>query len=90
MAILDDVKGSLGISNTSKDADITRTIDSAKQAMKMQGVQIIDETDPHTEQCIILYCRAWYNFQGDGERYSAQFERMANALALELDYMEES
>lgn len=86
MAILDKVKLSLGKTGTAKDSDIQSTIDAAKQDLRIKGVAWVQETDPLTERAIIQYCRAWYNFQGDGERYLKAYEQMANAMALDVDY----
>lgn len=86
MAILEAVKLSLGKSGTSRDTDIISTIEAAKHDLRMRGVQLIIDTDPVTERAIIQYCRAWYNFQGEGERYQKAYESMSNAMALDADY----
>ena len=88
MAILDSVKTDLGITNTAFDTDLTVAIKAAEQKLKMQGVEVISETDELTAIAISYYCRGWKNFQGDGLRYEAAFERLADAMALSGDYKE--
>lgn len=88
MAILDDVKSSLGIRTQQKDADISDTINSAKKLLRLHGVNVINDTDPHTAQLIKLYCRGWYNYQGNGEQYMHAFRMAADQMALSLDYKE--
>ena len=86
MTVLQKVKSSLGITSNTRDTDIQLAIDSAMQQMQMMGVERVFENDPHTVMCIIMYCRGFFNFQGDGERYSERFEHMANGMALAEEY----
>lgn len=88
MDLLEAVKKSLGISNSNRDDDVLLTIESAKQKLSMIGVNYVYEDDPHTAQAIIMYCRGWYNFQGDGERYMQRFEAMASAMSMASEYDE--
>lgn len=85
-AILASVKLDLGISNTVKDSVIQDSIASAKQELRMHGVRAIDEEDPLTAQALKFYCRGFFNFQGDGERYMKAFEHLADSMALSGDY----
>lgn len=86
MALLDDVKTSLGISHSKLDADITLAISACKKDLAMAGVSVIYESDALTEQAVKLYCRAWYNYQGAGERYSTAYTALKNSMALCGDY----
>lgn len=86
MAILDEVKASLNVTNDYHDNDIHSTIEAAKQDMRMKGVRIIDENDAKTLSVIKLFCRAWYNYQGDGTVYDERYTLAANGMAKELEY----
>lgn len=86
MAIFNDVKNALGISHNKKDSDIMDTIAAAKRKMRMQGVNIIIDSDPLTAQAIKLYAKGEYNFQGDGERYTKAFSSLADAMAMSDEY----
>lgn len=88
MALLDRVKTSLGITTTTRNDDILMSIEAAKQDMRMRGVDNINEADDYTAQTIIMYCRGWYNFQGDGERYNENYGKRADSMAVSLDYKE--
>ena len=86
MAILDDVKGRLHISNSASDNDLTDTIEAAKQDMSRAGLAVIVDTEPLTRQAIKLYCMADYNYQGQGERWQASYEGLRDSMALSGDY----
>lgn len=89
MAILDKVKNDLGIGGTARDTQITLAIETAKAKLGMTGVDIVAETDEYTCSAIIMFCRAWFNFQGDGERYEKAFQAMADSMSMASEYAEE-
>ena len=80
------IKTDLGITNERKDSNIETAIESAKIQMALRGVRVIAETDPTTVNCIELYCRYWFNFQGEADRFFQAFEFLANAMALSEEY----
>ena len=80
------VKTDLGIKNNKHDAEIEMAIESAKIQMAMRGVTVINETDPTTVTCVELFCRHWFNFQGEAQRFFQAFEFLANAMALSSEY----
>ncbi len=82
MAILDDVKKSLGIIHNKLDDDIETAIKACQIDLQMAGVVDIDDTDPLTAQAIKLYCRSWYNYQGVSERYEQYYNSVKNAMAV--------
>lgn len=84
------VKTDLGIRNDVHDASIATAIDAAKIQMTMRGVTVIEETDPTAITCIELFCRHWFNFQGEAERFFKAFEFLANAMAQSSEYGEDA
>lgn len=84
--LLNQVKTDLGIKNDKRNAELTAAILSAKQRLRMAGVNIVDVSDPLTAQAVKLACRAWVNFQGEAERYESAFGKLADAMALSGDY----
>lgn len=90
MTLLEEIKLSLGGINHSKlDDEITQTIRAA--CLDMQRVGILDaedlvKTDPLARQCVKLYCRGNYNYQGQGERWAAAYESARDSLSLSVDY----
>lgn len=86
MAILNDVKNSLHISNTANDGDITGVIDACKIDLKLSGIVTVDDTDALTKQAIKLYARGYFNYQGDGERWQKAYDGLKNSMALCGDY----
>ena len=84
------VKTDLGIKNNKHDAEIEMAIESAKIQMAMRGVTVINETDPTTVTCVELFCRHWFNFQGEAQRFFQAFEFLANAMAKSSEYGEDA
>lgn len=82
------VKTDLGIRNDYHYDQINLAINTAKAQMMMRGVTVINETDPTTVICVELYCRYWFNFQGEAQRFFQAFEFLANAMAISSEYGE--
>lgn len=82
MAILDNVKNSLGISNSKKDEEITSAIQAAKLELTRVGVEVVDDSNALTSTAIKLWCRSWFNYQGEAERYMAAFEKLRDAMSM--------
>lgn len=88
--LVNAVKTDLGITSDRRNGDITTAIMAAEARLSMIGVEIVDETDEVTEQAVKLYCRGWFNFQGDSERYEQAFEKLANAMSHAAEYQGEN
>lgn len=86
MAILDDVKKSLHITNTANDDDINDVIEACKIDLGLSGVAVAEDTDALTKQAIKLYARGYFNYQGDGERWQKAYDGLKNSMALCGDY----
>lgn len=86
MAILDDVKKSLHITNTANDADISDAIEACKIDLTLGGALIVDEDDALTKQAIKLYVRGYFNYQGEGERWQKAYSALKDSMALCGDY----
>lgn len=90
MTLLEEIKMSLGGINHSKlDDEINSSIRAACLDMQRVGIQDAEElakTDPLVLQCIKLYCRGFYNYQGQGERWDAAYEAARDSLSLSVDY----
>lgn len=84
------VKTDLGIKNNVHDDGIYTAIEAAKIQMAMRGVKVIEEDDPTAVTCIELFCRHWFNFQGEAQRFFQAFEFLANAMAQSQEYGEEA
>lgn len=88
--LLEAVKLDLGIKSAAKNADISDTIAAALEDINRRGVaqSKITPNNPSIKQAVKLYCRAAYNFQGDGERYAQSYEKYVNGLALDGKFKE--
>ncbi len=88
--LTDTVKRDLGIKNTKHDMEIETTIEAAKIQMGMRGVTVISEADPTAINCIQLYCRYYFNFQGEADRFFKAWEFLTNAMAESSEYGEDA
>ena len=89
MAILDDVKTTLRITNTAYDTEITDLINACKADLALVGIvsaKIID-TDALIKQSIITYCKAYFGFDNkDADRFKMAYESIRNHLSLTYEY----
>ena len=86
--VLAAVKTDLGITSSRRDSEITTAITAAEHRLSMIGVGTVSTSDEVTLQAVKLYCRSWFNFQGDGDRYEQAFEKLANAMSHANEYQE--
>lgn len=86
MALLNEVKLDLGISHTKRDADITAVIAACKTDLSVAGVKRVEDSDALASQAIKLYCRSWYNYQGQSERWESAYSALRTSMALCGDY----
>lgn len=90
MAILDDVKGALRISNNAYDIEITGLIDAAKADLKMAGVYFV-EIPLHAliQRAIILYVKSNFGFDNpDADRLNDSYIMLKQHLCLSVDFKE--
>lgn len=86
--LLDTVKNDLGITHNKRNSDIQDAIETAKQRLSQIGVGIVSENNRTTVTAIKLFCRYWFNFQGDGERYEESFKSLADAMSKASEFRE--
>lgn len=89
MALLDDVKRELRISNTAFDTEVLDLIESAKLDLQLSGVveEKIIETDSLIKRAIIFYCKAYFGYDNpDAQRFYDSYRMLETHLALSGDY----
>lgn len=87
MALLDDVKTTLRISNTAFDTEISDLILSAKADLQLAGILTPDETDALTKRAITIYCKANFGWDNpDSDKLNQSYEMLKNHLSLSVDY----
>lgn len=96
--MLEKVKPVLRIFNTAYDAEIQLLIDSCKADLGLAGVnsnKTVDVTvnevtsqviDPLIEQAIILYCKGYFGYDENSERFKDAYLKLKIALALSVEY----
>jgi len=90
MAILDDVKIALRITNTAFDTEILNLIEAARYDLILAGVTTLkanDDTDPLIKRAIVAYCKTNFGFDNpDADRLLKSYEMLKMHLALAEDY----
>jgi uncharacterized phage protein (predicted DNA packaging) len=90
MALLDDVKKTLRVSNVAHDTEITDLIESAKADLKISGIDVslIVDTDPLIKRAIQLYCKAHFGYDNpDAEKFMNSYWSLKTHLMLSGDYV---
>lgn len=92
MAILDDVKKALRITNNAFDDEVTDLIEAGKSDLRLAGILFEDETvemelNPLIKQAIKTYCKANFGFDNpDAERLQESYKMLKRHLCLAGDY----
>lgn len=87
MALIDDVKKVLRISNTAYDTEVTDLIAAAKSDLSLAGVYKTMETDSLIKRAISIYVKANFGYNNpDAERLLAAYESLKSHLTLSSDY----
>ena len=90
MAILDDCRKALRISNTTLDSEINDLISSARQDLMLVGITSIkanNDTDDLIKRAITIYVKANFGYDNpDSERLQRSYDSLKMSLALSTDY----
>lgn len=87
MALVDDIKAILRISNTAYNTEIEDLILAAKGDLEICGLLDTSEIDPLIKRAITLYCKANFGFDNpDAEKLQKSYEALRNHLSLSTDY----
>ena len=87
MALLDDVKIALRISNTAYNTEITDLINAAKADLGLSGVLKVDETDTLIKRAIITYVKSNFGWNNpDAEKLQKSYDMLKQHLTLSADY----
>ena len=93
--LLDKVKLALRVSASAFDEEITDLIAAAKADLRLVGVNVSEDEegspeqkagDPLIERAVILYAKAEFGYNSDGERYRKAYDYLKCALSLAGDY----
>lgn len=86
--LTEKMRKALRISNTSETItdEINDTIEACKMDMKAVGIVNVDEKDALIIRAIRLFCRAEFNYNGDGEKYRESYELQKMSLCMDIDY----
>jgi uncharacterized phage protein (predicted DNA packaging) len=90
MAILDDAKLALRISNTAFDSEVNDLISAARQDLILSGIldtKANDDADPLVKRAITVYCKANFGFDNpEAERLQKSYDLLKMSLVLSTDY----
>ena len=68
------------------DDELTGLIAACKIDLSRRGVVNTDDQNALIQQAIKLYCKAYFGFSKDAERYVTAYEKLADSLALCGDF----
>lgn len=71
------------------DTEIRPMIESCINDLRLSGIKKLSTKDPLIRQCIKLYARAEFNFDGIGDKYREMYKELKNALGISMEYTTE-
>lgn len=89
MALLDDVKKALRISNAEYNTEVQDLIDAAKLDLEITGLYkpLIIDTDALIKRAVTLYCKAHFGYNNpDADRLVQAYNSLKMHLSLSGDY----
>lgn len=89
MALLDDTKKALRVSNAAHDTEITDLINAAKKDLQITGLEedVILDNDALIKRAIITYCKAYFGYDNkDSDKFIQAYESLKMHLVLSGDY----
>lgn len=94
MALIDDIKTALRISNTAFDSEITDLISAARSDLVLSGIlesKVNDDTDPLIKRAITVYVKANFGWNNpDAEKLQQSYNMLKSHLALSQEYTSEA
>jgi uncharacterized phage protein (predicted DNA packaging) len=87
MALIDDVKKALRVSNTAHDTEVNDLIAAAQKDLSIVGIDPVDITDPLIKRAIVTYCKAYFGYDNsDADRLVSAYTSLKVHLSLSGDY----
>lgn len=89
MALIDDVKKALRISNSAHDTEVTDLIAAGKLDLEYSALDAayIVDTDALVKRALTLYCKAHFGYDNpDAQRYAEAYEKLKISMALSGEY----
>lgn len=90
MALLDDIKVALRISNVAFDGEITDLIAAARHDLKLSGVlatKADSDSDPLIKRAVTIYVKANFGWDNpDAEKLQRSFDMLKMHLTLSQEY----
>lgn len=87
MTLLEEVKICLRVrSNTFDEAEILPILNAFEEDLKLAGVGQVNLEDPLIRRAAVLYAKAQFGWNDDGERWQRAYDSLKISLALAGDY----
>lgn len=90
MALIDDVKLALRITNSTFDREVEDLINAARRDLVLSGVlqtKANDENDPLIKRAITVYCKAHFGYDNpEAERFQQSYDMLKAHLTLSQEY----
>ena len=81
MIPVEDVKKSMRIGHNLSDDEIQRNIETALLDMSRVGVNV-DKKNQLVDKACELYCKAQFDYQGKGESYLKNYEKLRDGMSM--------
>lgn len=84
--LMSDLMAAVRVKNTNAKTEIEDLIEACKIQLRIGGVYEPKGDDPLYKQAIKLYCKAYYGYDKDSEKFAAAFAALRDSMALSGDY----
>lgn len=83
------LKNAIRVKSDSANEELEDLTEACLLDLKISGVSITDQTDALFRQALKLYCKAYYGYDDDSEKFKAAYAALKDSMALSGDYREE-
>lgn len=87
MTLLEEIKNKLRlVSSDFDEGELAPLIEACKGDLRMSGVIQLNTEDPLIRQAVSLYCKAFFGYSDDAERYMKAYTALKQSMALCSEY----
>lgn len=88
--LISRVRQALRIKTEAFDDEIADLIDACRIDLNVAGATMYDVNDPLCIQATVLYCKAYFGFSEESDKYIVRYEALRAAMANSSDYRQET
>lgn len=84
--LVEQLMRAVRVKSSAAEEEIIDLIEACQMEMSLAGVFITDMRDPLFRQAVKLYCKAYYGYDKDTEKFRAAYAALRDSMALSGDY----